>query len=432
MREEGIAALRSEAENVRTSGVLGRSLSLNRLFDFLLERSAAGTAPKEIEVAQEVFGKSADLDLGQDASVRVNVHRLRRKLEERYRDAGDGAPRLVIPRGEYRLALVHGEEAVPEPPVAEHPPAPPKARRWPIVAAALVAVLLVNLAGWYFFSRSRAGSDAGAAARTALWAPLAAGDRPTLLVVGDYYIFGEAQGGTEVTRLVRQFSINSRDDLDQYLMEHPNDMGRLVDLDLHYLPVGAASALNAVLPVVDAAIGGKSRVRVITASQLTPDLIKRSNVVYVGYLSGLGLLRDPVFDASGFSVGASYDELVDDRSGRHFTSDWADVASGNLPHRDYGYLASFTVPGGSRIIVVAGTRDAALAQTAEMAVDPPQLKTLQGKAGDLARVEALYEVGALGNTNLAGRLVLARTIGGIRPGSQRRDRAFPDQLPDRH
>lgn len=433
MREEAIAALRAEAERVREVGVLGRSVSLNRLFDFLLDRSAQGSAPKEVEVAQEVFGKPADLDLAQDASVRVYIHRLRRKLEEFYRDAADGAPRMVIPRGEYRLVLTQEDEPVGPEPAAVPDAIPPRRRTRRIAAATAAALLLllVNGAGWFLFVRGQDGGTAREAARSALWQPLSPAERPTLVVLGDYYIFGEAPAGAEVTRLVREFSINSRDDLDRYLMEHPNDMGRLVDLDLHYLPVGAAAALNAVLPVVDAAIGRGARVRVITASQLTPDLIKRSNIVYVGYLSGLGLLRNPVFDASGFSVGASYDELVDDRTGRHYTSDWADVATGTMPRRDYGYLASFTVPGGARLIVIAGTRDAALAQTAEMAVDPAQLRTLKDKAGDLTRVEALYEVGALGNTNLAGRLVLARPTAGLKPGSQRA-RAFPDELRDRH
>ena len=152
------------------------------------------------------------------------------------------------------------------------------------------------------------------------------------------------------------------------------------------------AALNAVLPVVDAAIGHGARARVITASQLTPDLVKRSNIVYVGYLSGLGLLRDPVFDAASFSIGASYDELVDDKTGRHYTSDWGDVASGTMPRRDYGYLANFTVPGGGRLLVIAGTRDAALAQDADVIA----LSSMAGAHLDFCRrLEPLLDAAGL-------------------------------------
>ncbi|EIZ77196.1 hypothetical protein WSK_4188 [Novosphingobium sp. Rr 2-17] len=49
------------------------------LFDYVFERSLAGHAPKEVEIAQEVFGKDAKFGMGADASVPVYVHRLRRK-----------------------------------------------------------------------------------------------------------------------------------------------------------------------------------------------------------------------------------------------------------------------------------------------------------------------------------------------------------------
>ncbi len=81
-------ALRAHAERIKTSGVLGRSPLMQRLFDFLLECSIAGKAPKEIEVAVDAFGKGAEFDVSQDAMVRVYIHKLRRKLEEFY--AGPG------------------------------------------------------------------------------------------------------------------------------------------------------------------------------------------------------------------------------------------------------------------------------------------------------------------------------------------------------
>ena len=52
-------ALRAHAERIKASGVLGRSPLMQKLFDFLLECSAAGKAPKEIEVAVDAFGVCA-------------------------------------------------------------------------------------------------------------------------------------------------------------------------------------------------------------------------------------------------------------------------------------------------------------------------------------------------------------------------------------
>ena len=97
-------AFDTQIEQVRASGVLGRSQALLRLFDFLADPVRRGRTLTEAEVAQDVFGRG--VDLAGDASVRVYVHRLRRKLEQFYDGPGAGEPRrLTIPVGEYRLDL---------------------------------------------------------------------------------------------------------------------------------------------------------------------------------------------------------------------------------------------------------------------------------------------------------------------------------------
>src|SRR6185437_11560934 len=92
------------AQRLRARQALGRSDGLNRLFDYLAERGAEGARPKEFEVAAAVFGRTSAFDGSQDASVRVAVHRLRRKLDEFYAGPGRDEPvRLCIPKGEYRM-----------------------------------------------------------------------------------------------------------------------------------------------------------------------------------------------------------------------------------------------------------------------------------------------------------------------------------------
>ena len=66
------------------------------------------------------------------------------------------------------------------------------------------------------------------------WSGLAAADAPTLLVLGDYYIFGEIDEQAGINRLIRQYSINSAADLDDWLMDNPKAMGKYRDLDLYY------------------------------------------------------------------------------------------------------------------------------------------------------------------------------------------------------
>ena len=399
--------LAAEAKRVRDSGDLGRSEPLIRLFDFLVERSLDGRIPREIEIAQDVFDKTHDFDGMLDASVRVYIHRLRRKLAEHYARAPGDPDWISIPLGEYRVVLASPPAADEAPEQPEPPVAPPK-RSINRVWLAFLALALVNALAWIVYVDRSSGDDA--AVRSNLWRPIADNKRPTLVVLGDYYIFGDAADGIVVSRLMRDFAINSREELDRYLMLNPDKVGSYVDVNLHYLPVSVGRGLRSLLPIVNAATNASGEhPGVETMSDMKPEIFKAANVVYLGFLSGLGALQDPLFRASGFKVGDNFDELIDKATGRRFKSDWGVVADGKVPQRDYGYIASMLGPTGNRILIIAGTRDPAVAQMAEIAADQEQLKAIDAKSGGGA-FEALFEVRTLGNLNLGSSLVLARPI----------------------
>lgn len=395
----------AEVAKLRDSGALGRSDVLGRLFDYLVERSRDDDPPKETEVALQVFGKDSSFDAIQDASVRVAILRLRRKLEDHYAEVEDG-PRLSIPKGEYRIALT-----LPEPDAGAAPPPPaPNAFRASghLVLLLSLSVLLLSALGWAWVLMRAPASAQSAAQALAPWSRLDA-SRPVYLVVGDYYIFGENGSGGDVSRLVREFAINSKDDLDEYLMVNPDKMGAYVDLGLSYLPRGAASVLSAIQPVVSwAGPGTAGADHVLSATTLNAQRIKDGQIVYVGWLSGLGLLRDPLFSASNFQVGSTYDELIDRTDAKHYVTDW-DQTDPRQRHRDYGYFASFPGPSGNPIIVIAGIRDAGLTLMSDVVTNPDELRKLAARAKSPA-FEALYEVQSLGGTNLASRLVAVHPL----------------------
>ena len=398
--------LAAEAARVRDSGNLGRSEPLIRLFDFLLQRSLAGRVPKEIEIAQEVFDKTTDFDVMLDASVRVYIHRLRRKLSEHYAGSPLDAERISIPLGEYRLVLATpgaGEE-VPQPPkVVEEKPRQ-FGRFWLVVSA----FALMNVGGWAYYL-GHLPTEVRPMLNN-LWKPVVDNGRPTAVALGDYYIFGESDDGITVTRLARDLDINSRAELDGYLMRHPDKVGRYIDLNLHYLPIASGPALGSLVPIVNAASNASGiRAKIATMSDLEPDIFKSVNIIYLGFLSGLGPLQAPLFRASGFKIGDTFDELIDKASGRRFKSDWGSVADGKVPQRDYGYIASFPGPSGNRILIIAGTRDPAVKQMAEVAADHQQLDMIDAKSGSGA-FEALFEVRTLGNLNLGSSMVIVRPM----------------------
>jgi len=402
--------LAARADRIRASGMLGRSGQLSRLFDYLVECSVLGKSPKEIDIAVEALGRGAEFDVTQDAVVRVYVHKLRRRLDEFYAGPGSSdSQRLVIARGEYRLSLEDKESAAdPKEQVAtadeeEVPRRSSAATKW--LVGALAASLLVNvlLFGLGHFKRSPVDADVARVRANPVWSKILSDDLPIVVVVGDYYIFGETDDSMNVTRMIREFAINSHRELEEYAENHPEVADKYMDLGLTYLPTSVAPALRELMPVLD--VAGK-RVRVVLASEMTPDLLTRADIVYVGYLSGMGMLRRFVFSGgSQFAIGDTYDELIDRKSGRHYISQSSSLWRGDPAARDYGYFSTFAGSNGNRVIVIAGTRDVALANTAEAAARPDSMDRLTKQAGDHRDFEALYEVYGMEGTNVDSKLL---------------------------
>ncbi|HTT01134.1 MAG TPA: hypothetical protein VMG11_03520 [Steroidobacteraceae bacterium] len=398
-----IDQLHAQAERIRASGVLGRSHLTRRLFDFLVDCSLTGRAPKEIEVAIDVFGKDAAFDVSQDAMVRVYVHKLRRKLEEFYSGPGRDEPeRLIIPKGTYRFALERPEDVT-----APDSEAPRRRPAWLVAALAvsIIANALLLAAGAYMYWR-RGPDELRATRSSPVWSRILNDDRTIFLVLGDYYIFGETDRSMEVKRLIREFSINSPSDLDQYLKLHPERADQYLDLQLNYLPTSTAFALRDLMPLLAPA---NRRIRVALASDINPAMLTSAHIIYVGYLSGMGMLHDLVFAGSRFSTGDSYDELIEHGSGHRYISQAA-VPHGEEKYHDYGYFASFSGPSGNQIMVIAGTRDVALMHTAEAVTRAPQLEQLVTSAGGAQSFEALYDVYGLDRMNLDGKLLMTSKL----------------------
>lgn len=412
--------LEALANRVRAVGGLGRSRLIGKLFDFLVKCSATGRAPKETEVAIEVFGKGTGFDVAQDAMVRVYVYKLRRKLDEFYAGPGRAdALQLVVPKGIYRieirersvLASMQAGELLA--PIIQSPiPATATTSevggsgRW--IGPVLVTSILFNvmLAGG-LFRHLRHALPADSLRSSSVWSRMLDSSRPLCVVLGDYYIFAETDKNMEVQRLVREFSINSADDLNQYLKLHPEFADRYQDMQLNYLPTSIAYALKELVPLTAAA---NARTRIVMASELTPEMLKSSDVIYIGYLSGLGMLSDLVFSGSRFQIGDSFDELTDRVSHKRYVSQAAMPFPGEQTYHDIGYFATFAGPAGNQIMIVAGMRDVAVRRVAESITHADSLRELMARSGSQRSFEALYDVFAMNGTDLNGTLRVTGAI----------------------
>lgn len=402
--------LREQAQKIVASGALGRSRSYARLIEFLVECAASGRTPKELEIAIEVFGRGADFDPSQDSMVRVYAHNLRQKLEHYYATVGRGeAQQLSLARGEYRVSLAGAEGSGDAPAYHAEAPLPVPVRRpWRLAAAGVLLVAVGGLLGLGIaLTRAPPPTPAATVAQSPIWAALLDDDLPILVVVGDYYIYGELDEYGDVTRLVRDFDVGSSKALDELMKNDPTLVSRYLNLDLTYLPVGTAFAMLDVLRVV---YTSNKPVRVVSMSEMNEADLKSSHVIYLGYISALDKLEDFVFASSSLAIGYTYDELRNTETGELYTSE-AGMPEISRNYRDYALISTFPGPGGNQLLIVTGTRDAGLMQAAHALADPMFVAGMEHARPEAANgsqppsFEALYEVTGYGRTNLDAMLV---------------------------
>lgn len=415
-RQEALSHPDCEAEvaRIRDGGLLGRAGRLSDLFDYLLQRSLNDDPPKEVEIVSDVFSKGS-APASDDAVARVYIHRLRKRLEEIAANAdGRAQIRLTIPRGEYRL-VAERIDVIGRADAAENnrqSSALDRLPRWvrgraafAVGAFAACALLLGNIVAWSLLADGDRRASRHTVADSAHWAPVVSGEGDLLLVVGDYYMFGEYEDRLFLKRLIRDFSINSKEDLVESYLTTPEAFDQYGDVALQYLPTSTAFALADLAPVI-----ADRDVRIALASELTDEQLKENDILYVGLTSGLGKLLGPVFTRSRFELGESFDIIHDTEAGRTYTSEAFLAAPSDAMYRDYGLFKSFLGPAGNQIIVLAGTRDTALMGLSEILVAQPTAQELEEAGARPFEAEALFEVQGHKHINLRARLIAAGPV----------------------
>lgn len=164
------AAEFAEYEAVLASSFFAGQTNSSRFLKYVCDKFFAGIDHvTEMEVALEALGRRPDFDPQQDSIVRVEAHRVRKRLHDYYQSEGaNHAIHLVLPLGSYLPQFVPAHDdkssSAPEPPgvASKFVPAATSPRRSVPVgksAASVSALLLAGLivAGliYYFHNRTK-------------------------------------------------------------------------------------------------------------------------------------------------------------------------------------------------------------------------------------------------------------------------------------
>jgi TolB-like protein len=147
-------AVRAQLDRILAADLFANTGRISRLLRYVVERTIAGDGPqlKEYVLGTDVFDRGDGYDPRLDSIVRVEVRRLRARLDEYYRGPGAADPVVItIPRGAYApvfsapLPSAVSAPADAIPPMGPDPSARPvRAFRW-LAATGLVAVVLAAM-----------------------------------------------------------------------------------------------------------------------------------------------------------------------------------------------------------------------------------------------------------------------------------------------
>ncbi|MCX6138647.1 MAG: hypothetical protein NTV54_14270 [Ignavibacteriales bacterium] len=335
------------------------------VLEYLVNESIVGRSPKEVTIAVALFGKNTTTNLKEDATVRVYINNLRKKLEHYYfTDTAPHTHRLVIPKGHYKVIFE---------PFVEPGRVLPKEKPFFFYAAALFAVLLSFAAGYFSGGMFRSTSTPSDIPNPVWNTFLKPHGKPTMIVLGDFFFLHER--GT-FGNYYRDYRINNAGDYQQLAERDPAMGKKYVPNPFTFLRPSAPWGLSFILPVLQKSPNGFS---IKLASQFIVDDLKTNNVVFMGSFKTLYELQkflhlfklDYTVAPGSFRVKAQPDDSI-----HEFAP--ATLSAGNY-EKDFAVVAKGTGPDESALLLLLGFSESGVIQAARAVCNPQLIKLIESK-----------------------------------------------------
>ena len=293
--------LEEHVQQVLNSPHFLRAETQRRLLEYLWNHRSESL--NEYALATDALGRKADFDSTADASVRVHISRLRRKLKDYYRDAGQPEI-LVIPTGTHQLLVLE----VPASPAAESEiPAKqadittssgiPSAHSLPLlVIAAAVCLVVTGFLGWYAGQRVSALSAPKA---TTFWSAFLSSNKAPIKIILPTPVFFSFANNRDIR--IRSTRVNDFHDasVDPAFVALTKQLGAPT-LQQSYTVTSDTLAAVSLARYLDT-VGGRERVSFNVMPDSDMLVLEHSNVIALGTYQTLQPLHE-YLEAMNFSL----------------------------------------------------------------------------------------------------------------------------------
>lgn len=255
----------------------------SRLLRFLVNSTLEGKVLKETVIAVEIFNRDPSYNPGDDSIVRSSIYNLRKKLNAYYLEEGrSDLIKITIPKGSYQVVLEDSGDPKP----VQSNLLKKQIRISTVLLAGLVPIALIIIYSVLLRGKNREpGTDVR---NNYLWSGLISGDKPLLIVLGDYFMMERIQPGDSSHSFIRNPEVNTPEDFISYRDRNPGMRDQMKAFGMSYFGEEIPWGLMRILDVF------KSSSRKITvkySSELSPADLRENDIIFFGDFSTLRLLR---------------------------------------------------------------------------------------------------------------------------------------------
>ncbi|SDW31488.1 hypothetical protein SAMN05444411_101468 [Lutibacter oricola] len=312
-----------QLEKILSDKLFSRSKINVRLLRFLVESSIEDKDIKETTIGTEFFGKKYD-PIKSDNKVRVYIYHLRKKLAEYYKNIATSEEIVfTIAKGQYKVRFEEFQKKETS---------GKKFNRKRLSAILFLILATVIIALTYTKSIDN------------FWKSLIKNGFQTTVIFGDYFTI-EGPISTSEKGIIRDYEINSEEELKKYIEKHPEQSGKLTPSKHHYF--------NWMAPYCSRTVSeffGKHDYDfdITQVSEWSVSQLEKDNLVYFGQSKSMGVLKNILVEKfPQYTFKSQRLERIDPETKQKTV--YGDIVSHNEKIIDYTIVAKIAMPSGNEM-----------------------------------------------------------------------------------
>ena len=327
--------------------------------------------------------------------VRVYVYNLRKKLDAYYRHEGEkDEKRIRIPKGGYAIAPTPRKKEPVHTSVSI-------GKKWGVsLGIALIASFLLNL---YLASLE---PNRPMVANNGLWADLIASELPKMLILGDLFIYNEHDTAIQLTRSIRDPSINSLEEFEAFRSSHTKTNTEIGPLSYTHLILGSAQWIKKLSEIFYSL---NSNYTIRTMSRFNLKQLQDYDLMVVGMQKTLGVFKD-FYGNSAIEYDAENDAFLYTEKEDGEVVFYKPSGDADSYHTDYGLMAKVPGPNNNTIYIFSGLWDTGATQSLKNFTDAALLSRtesqMRAEFGTLPKYyEVFFEVNGIDRMELSSKIL---------------------------